>query len=156
MSVCGYKQTIRPPPRHVCFAPNKRHSRAAAAKPAPRSPKRPGEPGNGYTPRGHGRLRGSQRRTFQPKNGSPLPDAPIKIPGKFSESKSALDDWEIDENLYRADLPDLERAQHTATRAEVVREQASTWAFEVSAVQGASDYLPRKALPRHSGKINRV
>ncbi len=80
--------------------------------------------GNRHTPRGAWGFRGSQRRTFQPKNGSPLPNAPNEIPGKFSESKSALDDWEIDENLCRADLPDLERAQHTAKRAEVVREQA--------------------------------
>ena len=32
--------------------------------------------------------------------------------------------WEIDENLCRADLTDLRRAQHTARRAEIVREKA--------------------------------
>ena len=31
--------------------------------------------------------------------------------------------WEIDENLIRADLTDLERAQHTAKRAEVVKQK---------------------------------
>ena len=31
--------------------------------------------------------------------------------------------WEIDENLRRADLTDLERAQHTAKRAEVVKKK---------------------------------
>ena len=31
--------------------------------------------------------------------------------------------WEIDENLCRADLTDLERAQHTARRAEVVKQK---------------------------------
>ena len=31
--------------------------------------------------------------------------------------------WQIDENLIRADLTDLERAQHTAKRAEVVRQK---------------------------------
>ena len=31
--------------------------------------------------------------------------------------------WEIDENLIRADLTDMERARHTAKRAEVVRQK---------------------------------
>ena len=31
--------------------------------------------------------------------------------------------WEIDENLCRADLTDLERAEHTAKRARVVKQQ---------------------------------
>jgi ParB-like chromosome segregation protein Spo0J len=31
--------------------------------------------------------------------------------------------WEIDENLIRADLTDLQRAQHTARRAEVVKQK---------------------------------
>ncbi len=32
--------------------------------------------------------------------------------------------WEVDENLIRADLTDLERAQHTAKRAAVVKQRA--------------------------------
>ena len=33
--------------------------------------------------------------------------------------------WEIDENLCRADLTDLQRAQHTAKRAEVIKQKAA-------------------------------
>ena len=50
--------------------------------------------------------------------------------------------WEIDENLCRADLTDLQRAQHTAKRADLVRQKV---VFAKSAETKPEDELSPKS-----------
>ena len=55
--------------------------------------------------------------------------------------------WEIDENLCRADLTELERAQHTAKRAEVVKQKT-----ELKAKLAPNTNKPRKRGPKSKGQ----
>ena len=59
--------------------------------------------------------------------------------------------WEIDENLCRADLTDMERAQHTAKRAEVVRQRA-----ELRAKLAPNSDEPKKRGPKSKGQVQFV
>lgn len=55
--------------------------------------------------------------------------------------------WEIDENLCRADLTNLERAQHTAKRAEVVEQKA-----ELNAKSALNSDEPKKRGAKDKGQ----
>jgi len=58
---------------------------------------------------------------------------------------------EFDENLCRADLTDLQRAQHTAKRAEVVRQKA-----ELKSVSDPNSNKPEKRGPKDKGQVKFV
>ena len=55
--------------------------------------------------------------------------------------------WEIDENLMRSDLDDLERAQHTTRRAEIVAQKA-----EIDRAKELSANLANKSEPKRPNK----
>ena len=55
---------------------------------------------------------------------------------------------EIDENLIRSDLTDLQRAQHTAKRAEVVKQRA-----ELKAKLAPINSEPKKPGPVSKGQV---
>ena len=96
----GRRGTVRPRERPVVIA----------------GPGRRGAPG--APPGGHGGFMGPSGAHPRPKVSARPPLRPIKIPGKFSESKSALDDWEINESHCRADLTELQRAATVRQRLQ--------------------------------------